>query len=419
MVRKKRRRVSGDLAEYILLILHKEGAQTLQQLEEKTALQTVAFRGRAQRRRAEEDVAKVKRTCERLLVNQLVQLNADTKYELTQGGRAKAAETTNDMERGAQILEKQFLSPSAAARNATVGYVFVATLTMVTGFLSGSVGLIADAADTTVDTVASGIVWVGIKFKKELLGTITILGLMFFTAALLFYESAGSIIENFEGTFVPMSMPLVVIAVEGIALLSMLVISLYQRFIGKRSQSLALISQSIDSKNSMYSSAAVIIGAVTTIFGVYWVDAVVGAFIAIRIARDGIELTREVIKSMRGEKPELSKYKLPFEKQISQRRFDNFRNWILYAVQNEKAQTKAELVASLEKTFRPSYMPAVFNEFTTGREADFERDFPVLAKSLIDDGYLLEVEGKYVLTGKGKTFLKDTIDTMRYKQTEL
>ncbi|MCW4001136.1 MAG: cation transporter [Candidatus Bathyarchaeota archaeon] len=417
MARTKRSRVSGDLAEYVVLILHKEGAQTLQQIEEKTALQTVTFHSRAQRRH--DDYAKVQYACEGLVCSKLIKLNSDAKYELTDDGRAKAAETVWQMERGAAVIENQFLSPSATARNCTVGYVFLAALKMLVGLFTGSVGLVADGADTTVDTAASAIVWAGIRFKRELWGTITILGLMFFTAALLFYDSAGSILENLKGTFVPMTLPLVVVIVELLALGLMMVISIYQRFVGRRSQSLALISQSIDSKNSMYSSAAVIVGAVATIFGVYWVDAVVGGFIAVRITLDGIDLTREVIKSMRGEKPELSKYKIPFEKQIATRRSANFRNWILYAIQDEKAHTKTQLVDSLEKTFRPSYMPDVFNEFTVGRGMDFNEEFDALIKPLLDEGYLTQVDGKYALTSRGKTFLKDTIDTIRYRETEL
>jgi hypothetical protein len=145
----------------------------------------------------------------------------------------------------------------------------------------------------------------------------------------------------------------------------------------------------------------------------------VGAFIAVRITLDGIELTKEVIKMRRGEKTEFAKYKLPFEKQISERRLDNFRNWILYAIQNSKIGTKTELVKSLETTFRPSYMPAVFNEFTTGRGVNFEADFPKIIKPLIDDGYVMESECCYKITEKGRTYLKDTIDTIRYRQTEL
>jgi divalent metal cation (Fe/Co/Zn/Cd) transporter len=180
---------------------------------------------------------------------------------------------------------------------------------------------------------------------------------MFLTAAILFYDSANSIIQRVKGTFLLISMPMVVIIIELIAMLSMFILSLYQRVVGNRNQSLALISQSIDSKNSVYSSATVIVGVIFSLFGIYWVDAVVGAFIAVRISIDGISLTREVAKSMSGQQPEFSKFKLPIEKQFEQRRLDNFRNWILYSIYKGKLSTKEELVDSLEKTFRPSYFP--------------------------------------------------------------
>jgi len=415
--RNRKRKISGDLSETILVILHKEGAQTIEQLKQKTALRTVAFRERNERRRSPPE--NVEATCNGLVCKNWIKLNEESKFTLTDEGKLQAQQSAERMERGARVIETQFLSPSAAARNSTVTYVFVAILKMLVGLFSGSVGLIADGADTTVDTAASAIVWAGIKFKKEILGTATILGLMFFTAVILFVDSAHSLIENVGGTFLPMSLPIIVIIVESVAMLSMFIISLYQRLIGKRSQSLSLISQSIDSKNSVYSSAAVVIGAIFSIFGVYWIDALVGAFIAVRITLDGVGLTREVIKMRRGEQPEFSKYKLPFEDNIEQRRLDNFRNWILYAIHNEKLSTKTELANSLETTFRPSYLPDVFTEFTAGRNVDFEKDFSDIIKPLIDEGYVAENECCYKVTEKGKTYLKDTIDVMRYRQTEL
>jgi cation diffusion facilitator family transporter len=412
--------MSGDLAQHIMLILRKEGAQTLLQLQEKTALQTMGFHSQTGERRTRfNETSSAAATCDDLVHKKWIKLTDSTTYELTNEGRAQAEETVNKMERGVHLLETQILSPSAAARNATAGYFVLAVLKMLAGFISGSVGLIADGADTTVDTASSAIVWAGIKFKKEILGTIIILGLMFLTAVILFYDSANSIIEGVQGIFLPISMPIMVIVIELIAVLSMFVLSLYQRVVGKRNQSLALISQSIDSKNSIYSSAAVIVGVIFSLFGIYWVDAVVGAFIAVRISIDGIDLTREVAKSMRGQQPEFSKFKMPFEKQIQQRRLDNLRNWILYTIYKDKLSTKQELVSSLEKTFRPNYMPAAFTEFRVGTGVDFENDFSDLIKPLTDEAYIVETNGVYSLTSKGKTFIKDTVDTLRYKETEL
>jgi hypothetical protein len=216
-----------------------------------------------------------------------------------------------------------------------------------------------------------------------------------------------------------MTMPYIVIAVELIAVLSMFILSMYQRFVGRRSQSLALISQSIDSKNSVYSSAAVIVGALFFILGVYWVDAVVGGFIAVRICMDSFGLTQEVVRTMKGAKTEFSKFKIPFEKQIEQRRMKTFRDWIMYSIHEDKLGTRQEIVSSLEKTFRPSYMPALFNEFTAGREFDFEENFPELVKPLIDSAYVLETSGSFAITDEGKAFIKRTVGSLRYKQTEL
>jgi Co/Zn/Cd efflux system component/predicted transcriptional regulator len=289
---------------------------------------------------------------------------------------------------------------------------------MVAGLLSGSVGLIADGVDTTVDTAASAIVWAGIKFKKEVIGTLIIIGLMFLTAAILFFNSISSVLANLAGTSIPMTMPYVVITIELIAMVAMFITSIYQRFVGKRSQSLALISQSFDSKNCSYSSAAVIIGAIFSIFGIYWVDAVVGIFIAVRISFDGAYLIRETTKTLKGIKPNFSKFKLPFEKQITQRRTNIFQHWIIYTIHKDKLFTKEEIIASLEKTFQPNYMPTVFAEFTAGINVNFETSFSELITPLIKAKYLKEKKGHYKLTSKGKKHIKNTIDTIHYEQTE-
>jgi cation diffusion facilitator family transporter len=421
MEKKKKSRIDGDLSEFILLSLLKEGPLSVKELQERTALQTMDFRERYRERRRERKRSHpdVEETCDGLVCKKWLNVTDQGKYELTPDGKARAEETAKAMERGAAILQNQLLSPTATARNTTAGYVFLSVVKLLAGFFSGSVGLIADGADTTVDTSASSIVWFGIKFKKEILGTITIIGLMFVTAVILFYDSAASVIENIQGVFLPMTMPYVVIIIELLAMVTMFTLSLYQRFVGKRSQSLALISQSIDSKNSVYSSAAVIVGAVFSIFGVYWVDAIVGGFIAVRICLDGFDLSKDIMATLRGQKPEFSKFKLPFEKQIGERRMDTFRNWIMYSVHEDKLTTKQEIVASLETAFRPSYMPQVFTEFTVGKDFAFESNFMSIVKPLLDEGYMVENEGVFNLTDRGKAYLKGKIGSMRYKQTEL
>jgi hypothetical protein len=50
---------------------------------------------------------------------------------------------------------------------------------------------------------------------------------------------------------------------------------------------------------------------------------------------------------------------------------------------------------------------------------DFDADFSDLIKPLVDVAYIVETNGAYSLSSKGKTFIKDTVDTLRYKETEL
>ena len=199
LARNRKLRISGDLAQCILLILRKEGAQPLLQLQEKTALQTSGLHNQTGERRARSETLCVASTCDDLVRKELIKLSDNAAYELTAVGRVQAEEIASDMESLVHRIETQISSPSAAARNATAGYLVLAVLKMSAGFFSGSVGLIADGADTTVDTASSGIVWAGIKFKKDTLGTVIILGLMFLTAAILFYDSANS--DNSPGTW--------------------------------------------------------------------------------------------------------------------------------------------------------------------------------------------------------------------------
>ena len=183
MEKKRKSRINGDLSDLILLSLLKEGPLTIEQLEENTALQSVHFdRDRQERHRANRERLDLVSTCEGMVDKKLLTLTDNSKYTLTVKGRIKAVENAKAMEKGAAMLENQFLSPSAAARNTAIGFVVLAAIKLAAGFFTASVGLIADGADTTVDTAASSIVWCGIKFKKEILGTIAIIALMFVTA---------------------------------------------------------------------------------------------------------------------------------------------------------------------------------------------------------------------------------------------
>lgn len=440
--RERRRR---HFHEFILMILLKEGALGLQELEEKMLLLVRQFHlfgyhfaeevkkkvfgflswfwyqppedyleiPKWQQEFEEQFDARLE--CNDLIEKDMLRVGEGEKYELTEKGREEAQECARRIEKGAEFIGKRLLSPQAAARNTIIVDFFLAVMKLLAGFFSGSVGLLADGADAAIDTVSASIVWIGVKYKKELLGTLVIIVMMFVTAASVGYESTTKIIQAITRTITPISMPFLVIVVEGVALLFALILSFYQRYVGKRNGSLALISQSMDSKNHIYVAAAVIIGAIFSIFGIHFVDALIGAFIAVRIFMDGVGLSKEVISSIKGEETDFSKYEIPFEKHWHLSKLETFRTWILYSIREDNLKMKYELISSLEKTFQPEYIPILSEfKFMLGEGFDFEKEFDNLVEPLLDKKLLVKKDDKLILTKEGEKHVDKVFGSMRY-----
>lgn len=428
-----------DGYRFILMALLKERSLSLKELEEKSNILSDQFYTfginlaysiipsrlhldkdlhRRRDRKHEKDFD-VESECENLIKKNMIILNKENRYELTEKGRKTAIESAEEIEKEAKRIEKNLLSPSAAARNTVIVDFFLAVMKLLAGFLSGSIGLIADGADAAVDTVSASLVWIGIKYKKEFLGTVIIIAMMFVTSISVGYESIAKILHAITSEISPISMPYLVIGVEGIALISAVILYFYQRYVGKRNGSLAIISQSIDSKNHIYVAVTIIIGAIFSIFGIHFVDALIGAFIAIRIFIDGIGLLREALSSIKGEEIDFSKYEIPFEKKWHLSKLETFRSWILFSVKEDDLKNRNELVTALERTFKPRYVPILSEfKFSLGEDFDFEEEFDNLIKPMLDEKLLIKEENKFILTGEGKKRVNKVFSSMRYHQSK-
>jgi cation diffusion facilitator family transporter len=438
----RKRRRHGDFYKFILLVLLKEGSLDLAELEKKASIlvsqfemvgaefgtrivsgvlskfgrPAVARRSRVDRKRSEQQID-IKLECRDLQEKGLIRVNQRGKYELSAEGEKRAIEFEKALKKSADMLEGQFLSPSAAARNTVIIDFFLAALKLLSGFFSGSVGLIADGADAAVDTVSAAIVWLGMKIRREYLGTLIVLLMMFVTGVSIGYESIISIIEAFFGTLSPLVMPYLVIVTEIVALIFAALLFVYQRFVGKRNGSLALISQSVDSKNHIYVAAVVIVGAVFSIFGIHFLDAAIGGFVAARILVDGIGLSKETFASIKGEDVNLEKYEVPFEGHWRMSKLETFRTWILYSVKELGLKTRTELVTELTCTFKPEYIPILTEfKFRLGEGVDFEESFDALVNPLLDNGLLEKNEGEFLITDKGEKRITELTRNIRFLQ---
>jgi cation diffusion facilitator family transporter len=373
-------------------------------------------RSRVKREKSEQQID-VEYECRDLQEKGLIRVNQRGKYELSAEGEEKAKEFERGLKKGADILESQFINPSAAARNTVIIDFFLAALKLFSGVFSGSIGLLADGADAAVDTVSAAVVWLGMRIKRENLGPLIVLLMMFITSISVGYDSITSLVETFFGTLSPLVMPHLVILTEIIALIIATFLFLYQRFVGKRNGSLALISQSVDSKNHIYVATGVIMGAIFSIFGIYFVDALIGGFVAVRILIDGIRLSKETFASIKGEDVDLEKYEVPFERHWRMSKLETFRTWILYSVKELKLKTRNELVNELQQTFKPEYVPILTEyKFRLGEGLDFEESFDALVNPLLENGLLNKRNGDFLITDKGKKHVTELTTNLRFLQ---
>ena len=445
-----RKHKRASFSRFILMALLEEGPLNLKELEERAFIFVYHFHGfgyslhaAVQKKligflswlgyRPREDYsAKMKKwrekheqqisvqlECKRLIEKGLIRLNEEERYELTENGIEEAEKSAREMKRALSSIRSQYLSPTAAARNTVIANFFLALMKLLAGFFSNSVGLIADGADAAIDTASASVVWAGIKFKKELAGTLIIILMMFITVSSVGYESITKIIETLTATMQPILMPYLIIIVEGIALIAAVILHFYQRYVGKNNGSLALISQSIDSKNHIYVAGAVIIGAIFSMFGIYFVDALIGAFVASRILIDGFSLSKEVLSSAKGEEIDFSKYKMPLERHRHLSRLETFRAWILYSMKEDNLTTKEELIKSLKRSFKPKYTYILSEfRFRPAIDIDFEKEFDDIIKYLLEEKFITKNGENFTLTEDGRKRVDRIFKKIRYLQSE-
>ena len=158
-----------------------------------------------------------------------------------------------------------------------------------------------------------------------------------------------------------------------------------------------------------------LLGAAFSMFGVNFVDSLIGALLALRMAMDAVELTREALSRMEGEETDYSKYKTFLEERIEGVITSAFQNWILFTLRDRGESVKGELVQALNYTFSPGYVPIV-SEFNVrlGANVDFDSEFEAIMAPLTEGDYVVEQGGVYRVTGRGKTRVERMFRTLRY-----
>ena len=310
------------------------------------------------------------------------------KYEITK----KGSDALNKKERDIEQFYVRRISKEACAKYSMWGNVWLSALEFIVGFLSGSIGLIADAVHTGIDIVASAITWIGIKINKEtqaaILGGIILCGIGVFVA----FESITKIFKPVEIHFQAVALVTIVI---NIAVNSFF--AFYKFYVGGRTRSISLIADAYHTKTDIWSSVAVLIGLLGATIGFFVLDAIAGAVVSIFILLGGYKLIKESYKVMHGEDPKIEKFSkfLETHLKVLPDRGTCVSLWFL----NLKEMTKEENLERVKKGFGRRFP-------VKPEDKDYETIYAKLEKECLVES----VEGKLRLTEKGRKELKMLAD---------
>lgn len=341
-----------------------------------------------------------------LLESGLIVKNESEVYQLTELGIEEANTLDRNLERFTGRLRGFFSSGKTAARVSIIVNALLSALKLGAGLLFNSMALVADGFDNVVDVVSAIMVFLGIKYRRELLSTLFIIVVMFITGVWIGYESVARLIhpEAVEAGVLP-------IAAAVISGLVCYLMSLYQYTVGKNKGSLSLISQSIDSKNHAFVAGAVLIGIILAVFGIFIVDSIVGLVVAGMILKSAVELAIETSKIAGGQELNLSRFTRAEERAFEKHRRNYFKSWLLFSLR--EANTREKILSQYKQSFSTEGLPLI-NHFGFPKGFDFENHVDSLLKELIDEGLATVQDMDYQLTDKGNKQLKRKLASQRY-----
>jgi cation diffusion facilitator family transporter len=334
----------------------------------------------------------------RLVKLELVVADEDKLYRLTEAGIREATRVGEGLEKFTNSIGTFFAKGENAAKLSVVIDLLLSILKLGVGFLSNSMALTADGFDNMVDVASAAVVFLGIKYKKELISTAFVLLVMFATAGWIGYQAVLRLIhpEVVDAGV----MTIVAAIVSGLVCYLM---SVYQYAVGKNTYSLSLISQSIDSKNHVFTAVAVLIGVIFARFNIFIVDSIVALGVAIMILKSAIELAVETLRIAKGAALDISRFARIEEKIVENHRKNYLKGWILFLLQ--ETNRKEEIVTRCADSFSTEGIPFV-DQFGFLKGYDFVKSIDPLLKELVDKGFAVNKAESYYLTGEGEKALR-------------
>lgn len=190
---------------------------------------------------------------------------------------------------------------------------------IVTGLLTGAISIISDGINNLSDAGSSIITLVGFKLsakkpdkkhpfghgRMEYFAGLAVSVIIIVVAAQLFLDSVDKIINNQAPTYASATIRIVTIAVLAFSIAVKLWMAMFNRYCGKKIDSVAMRATALDSLSDCVSTTVVLICTLLSMFIVdFPIDGCAGIAVSLFIAFTGIKSVREILDLLLGQAPD-------------------------------------------------------------------------------------------------------------------
>lgn len=251
-------------------------------------------------------------------------------------------------------------------------FLFIIKITV--GLLFNSISIVADAVNNLSDSGSSLVTLIGFKLaakpadadhpfghqRMEYVSGLVVSIIILFLGLQLIQNSIEKILHPALPQF---SMVTVVVLV--IAILIKLWQFLFYRTIGKTIDSLTLIATSIDSRNDIIATAAVLIATIMTFLTGFNLDGYMGVIVALFIIFSGISLIKETISPILGTAPSKELVDSIYKKILSYEHIIGLHDLMIhsYGVTKTFASVHCEVPAELDCLISHSLIDKIERDF--------------------------------------------------------
>jgi len=191
--------------------------------------------------------------------------------------------------------------------------VFFAISKAIIGLISGSVVLLGDAVHSFADSFSSFAAWFGLKiakkeptekfpygfYKAESIAAFLISLLIIFAGYSIVRESIGKIFSQQE-----LNIPLLAIGIAVLDAVLMFLVGSYEIKVGKKINSQSLTADGKESRMHIFSSLVVLIGLISVLLNIPYLEGVMGILVSLFVFQAGIESAKDSVFSLMDVSPD-------------------------------------------------------------------------------------------------------------------